>query len=212
MIEGGSGNDEIWAGSGADVADGGPGDDSFYMLAGDDRASGGPGRDRIDGGADADRLRGGRDRDRIYPGYEGSWGSLLDGAEDRIDCGRSRRDHAIHVERHDETRGCEWVQRLPNGAITTGDLMLNGKATARKRQKQRGEAIVVRVRVKANEYLIVKASGTIDLGVDLQAEGKAALHRGEKDQDAQAKSEEGWRRRGLPGRSSGARGRRRESR
>ena len=56
------------------------------------------------------------------------------------------------------------MQRLPNGAITTGDLMLNGKATARKRQKQRGEAIVVRVRVKANEYLIVKASGTIDLG------------------------------------------------
>ena len=98
---------------------------------------------------------------KIYPGYLDSWSDQLDEAKDRIDCGESRRDRAIHVERHDQVERCERVQRLPNGWFTSGDLKLKGEATAAKSQRQAGARIVIRIRVKAKETLNAWASGEI---------------------------------------------------
>ena len=156
VIEGGAGNDDIWGGGGADLADGGPGEDSFYMAAGDDRASGGPGRDLVYGHGGADRLRGGRGEDRIDGGV-GLFGTpgTSDGAGDLIDCGASPRDHALNVERLDRTHDCERVHRTY--------YTPPGRASAARTQRQRGKRIVVRVKVKAKERLTATASGKIKI-------------------------------------------------
>ena len=68
-MEGGDGNDTLWAGNAADVLDGGPGNDDLQGRNGADQLLGGPGLDRLNGDAGAalaaDTIDGGADRDLV---------------------------------------------------------------------------------------------------------------------------------------------------
>lgn len=66
IIDGGSGADQIEGGSGADVLSGEGGNDRIVAGAGDDTVDGGSGHDLILGGDGDDTLRGGRGSDAIY--------------------------------------------------------------------------------------------------------------------------------------------------
>jgi hypothetical protein len=77
MLEGGDGDDNLYAhngndtcrgGLGADLIRGGIGDDSIYGDAGDDRLYGENGNDLIRGGNGVDLLRGGNDNDSLHGG------------------------------------------------------------------------------------------------------------------------------------------------
>jgi Ca2+-binding RTX toxin-like protein len=108
ILRGGPGNDFIFAYAGGDRIAGGTGDDSIDGMAGEDRVGGGEGRDVVDGGKDSDRLSGGPGRDRLEAGKER--GEALDEAPDTLDCGASRHDQALEVERHDRAKHCERVR------------------------------------------------------------------------------------------------------
>ncbi len=109
-LRGGAGADFLSASGGADIARGGRGGDGILLGAGDDRAGGGRGRDTLLGEEGADLLRGGRGRDRL----DAALFMIADddGAVDRLNCGRSRRDSAVSVEPQDQVRNCEQVQPI----------------------------------------------------------------------------------------------------
>jgi len=67
-VDGGSGNDTIWAGSGDDTIDGGIGSDSIDGGAGDDTLHGGDGDDELEGSSGNDTLYGGAGNDEIEGG------------------------------------------------------------------------------------------------------------------------------------------------
>ncbi|MBB2943181.1 Ca2+-binding RTX toxin-like protein [Actinoplanes lutulentus] len=79
LVEGGSGNDVLIGGTGADILGGGSGTDKIYGGAGNDYLPGGAGNDKIygqagnddlDGNAGADTLYGGGGNDWLYGDYE----------------------------------------------------------------------------------------------------------------------------------------------
>jgi pimeloyl-ACP methyl ester carboxylesterase len=78
MINGGQGNDRIFAGGGNDVIDGGDGDDKITGAGGNDSLSGGAGSDVIYGGAGRDVIRGNAGDDVLVGG----------GGRDRINGGK----------------------------------------------------------------------------------------------------------------------------
>lgn len=63
IIDGGKGDDTIYAGGGDDDVEGGKGDDELYGQAGDDTLEGGSGKDTLVGGAGDDVLEGGKNAD-----------------------------------------------------------------------------------------------------------------------------------------------------
>ncbi len=67
-VRGGGGDDTIFCGSGNDIVDGGPGNDRIRGQSGDDRLAGGPGDDRIQGDSGDDRIEGGPGNDRLSGG------------------------------------------------------------------------------------------------------------------------------------------------
>jgi Ca2+-binding RTX toxin-like protein len=99
VICGLGGDDLIDGGGGNDVIVGGPGVDTVY---------GGPGNDTIEGNV----IYGGPGRDRI--GVPGDWPAVIyaiDGAADRISCGRAHRD-VVYADRLDRVGpSCERVYR-----------------------------------------------------------------------------------------------------
>lgn len=68
-IDGGTGDDVIFAGSDHDTVRGGSGDDFIDAGAGDDNVFGGEGRDVLMGGANNDRVFGNAGIDQLYGGF-----------------------------------------------------------------------------------------------------------------------------------------------
>lgn len=67
-IQGGSGNDVLWANAGNDAISGGGGNDNLWGGSGHDELSGGSGKDVLRGGAGNDTVRGGQDNDNVSGG------------------------------------------------------------------------------------------------------------------------------------------------
>ena len=86
-IAGGEGNDEIDAGFGNDIATGDAGDDYLFGNSGDDTLEGGEGNDTIDGGDDQDLIHGDAGDDSLMGGggddtlYGGAGIDTLEGGE-----------------------------------------------------------------------------------------------------------------------------------
>ena len=59
ILNGGVGNDDLFAGTGNDILNGDSGNDELFGAAGDDTLNGGDGADELEGDAGADQLRGG---------------------------------------------------------------------------------------------------------------------------------------------------------
>ena len=78
-INGGSGNDVLWASGGNDVVRGGSGNDKMNGGAGNDYLDGGSGNDELVGGQGIDILQGGSGKDKLS---DTSGNSLLDGGRD----------------------------------------------------------------------------------------------------------------------------------
>jgi Ca2+-binding RTX toxin-like protein len=70
LLDGGGGNDTIWAGAGSDTIYGDAGNDALNGETGADSIYGGSGNDLIDGGDEADLLDGGADHDVILGGAD----------------------------------------------------------------------------------------------------------------------------------------------
>ncbi|HZN66569.1 MAG TPA: calcium-binding protein [Tepidisphaeraceae bacterium] len=83
-IEGGSGNDTVWAGDGADTVYGGDGADDLRGTDGNDLMYGGGGADTMDGGDDNDNMYGGDDADSMLGGT-GNDVLTGDGGNDTLD-------------------------------------------------------------------------------------------------------------------------------
>ena len=107
----------LFGGPGHDVLTGGTHRDRLFGEGGHDLVEGGVRHDELDGGPGNDRLVGGRGRDTL----EGRAGSdTLEAREDRsageepkndrVDCGKGRRDKAT-VDHRDAVRRCERVAR-----------------------------------------------------------------------------------------------------
>jgi Ca2+-binding RTX toxin-like protein len=84
-VTGGLGADTLRGNDGRDLVDGGADADALYGNNGDDLLLGGTGNDWMDGGADADKLAGGAGRDTLLGGmgddqlFGGAAGDSLDG-------------------------------------------------------------------------------------------------------------------------------------
>ncbi len=68
LLDGGQGNDTLYAGAHGDRLQGADGDDQFFGGAGDDALTGGDGADQIYGGPGTDVLTGGAGDDRLFGG------------------------------------------------------------------------------------------------------------------------------------------------
>ncbi|RYG34637.1 MAG: hypothetical protein EON93_07760, partial [Burkholderiales bacterium] len=90
VISGGSGDDKLSGGQGADTINGGSGDDTLVGRSGADTLNGGSGDDILKGGSDNDRLNGGSGDDMLSGG---SGDDVLDGgAGDDVLSGGSGAD------------------------------------------------------------------------------------------------------------------------
>ncbi|MEP2532794.1 Hint domain-containing protein [Shimia sp.] len=119
-IDGGAGNDTVFAGGGDDTIIGGLGDDSLvggsgddliFGLTGDDTLEGGTGNDTLFGGADDDLLDGGIHEDELYGGSGAD--TLLGGRNDDTLSGGAGADSleggdgddTLYVSQGDEAYG-----------------------------------------------------------------------------------------------------------
>jgi Ca2+-binding RTX toxin-like protein len=103
-LDGDAGNDLLSGGSGRDTAVGGTGADIVRGGSGSDRLFGGTGRDALTGGAGNDLLDGGPGRDLLSAGRGDDLVRAIDGARDRILCGRGR--DRVLADRIDVRRSC----------------------------------------------------------------------------------------------------------
>ena len=110
-LSGGDGNDSVSGEAGNDTASGGEGKDSVSGGDGNDTISGGNGNDRLGGGNGNDKINGGQGLN-TYSGGAGNDNIIAaNGRRETIDCGSGRRDK-VRVDRTDNVRNCESVQRL----------------------------------------------------------------------------------------------------
>jgi|GEM_PF-5635372 len=116
-INGGSGDDIITGGNGADIIDGGAGRDYIDGGRGDDRVKGGSGFDTIYGGRGDDRLEGGDDNDYIDGGRGDDWVNGNDG--DDIVAGGHGDDTLYGMAGNDVIIGGTGVDTIRDR--TTGD-------------------------------------------------------------------------------------------
>jgi Ca2+-binding RTX toxin-like protein len=127
-INGGDGNDRIFAGAGSDTINGGAGNDLLSGGAGDDKINGGDGYDNLLGGAGKDTLNGDAGKDRLDGGLgddtlNGGAGNDLilavGGGKDTIDGGtndtpvKGRPGDVAIVDASDIVTGVERVIKLP---------------------------------------------------------------------------------------------------
>ncbi len=109
-IRGRGGGDTIRGGRGPDCLRGDRGGDSVAGDRGADRVFGGPGADRVTGGRGRDRVVGGPGRDVLAGGRGIDLIVAVDGAKDRVRCGRGGRDRVV-VDRSDRVHPtCEVVR------------------------------------------------------------------------------------------------------
>ena len=78
-----AGLDDIQARGGNDLVDGGPGDDELFAGAGNDAVDGGPGDDYLDGREGDDALTGGPGRD-VFAYYAKDYDKPIDSGADTI--------------------------------------------------------------------------------------------------------------------------------
>ena len=112
------GNDKITGTHGPDVRCGLLGNDTIKGLAGNDKlygdgcghVKGKGGNDTLIGGPGDDLLVGGGGKNVIDGGSGNDTVLARNGKEDRIDCGKGKKDVA-KVDKHDQVKNCEQVQR-----------------------------------------------------------------------------------------------------
>lgn len=117
VIDGGAGNDTIYAGDGNDVLIGGTGDDDLNGEAGNDTIYGGDGKDKISGGSGNDRISGGAGDDTIDAGSGDDIISVTAG-KDEVDAGSGNDTISVSAG----------AQAKIDGGAGTDTLELDGSA------------------------------------------------------------------------------------
>jgi len=124
-VSGGTGNDNVSGGDGIDTLDGGDGDDTLSGDAGSDELtgdagndtlSGGAGNDYADGGADDDTLTGGNDNDTLVGGAGND--TIQGNAGDDILSGDAGDDTLDGGDGDDDLEGGDGTNSLDSGSGT----------------------------------------------------------------------------------------------
>ena len=121
IVDGGSGDDELWGSPGHDMLRGGPGNDHLLGIGGNDSLFGSTGNDTILGNEGADYLRGDEGHDWIE-GHGGN-DTIRGGDGDDSISGQTGDDALSGGAGHDDLRGDGGIDALLGGA---GDDSLLG--------------------------------------------------------------------------------------